>query len=200
MIFIRDQWRCWHRSSRTWELAPVWRHAHWLGLITSPSQGERTEENNLNNLQQGKLNYLFHFHTKLLSGKLTDWLGPGTAVPGWFVWLFFYKWYSPCIIELKLGFISQVIVSYIYHNQNNNSPLPEPRDCEYFSSLHMQSIVTIGPMACARLASFRHNKTERDRERNRDTEQLAELIMNERDQSVIITMVMLTWKKNYNLI
>ena len=126
----------------------MWRHAHWLGLITSPSQGERTEENNLNNLQQGKLNYLFHFHTKLLSGKLTDWLGPGTAVPGWFVWLFFYKWYSPCIIELKLGFISQVIVSYIYHNQNNNSPSHSQRLSIF---LHMQSIVSPGPTACTRL-------------------------------------------------
>ena len=82
-----------------------------------------------------------------------------------------------------------MIVSYIYHNQNNNSPPSHSQSPETVSIfLHMQSIVTIGPMACARLSSFRHNKTERQREKQRETEQLAELIMNERDQSVIITM------------
>ena len=41
--------------------------------ITQPGRGE--ERRTIWTISPRKLNYLSHFHTKLLSGKLTDWLG-----------------------------------------------------------------------------------------------------------------------------
>ena len=155
--------------------------------IVQPGREEpRRTISTISTISPAKLNYLSHFPPKLLSGTWERW-----TVPGWFVWLFFYKWYSPCIIELKLGFISQVIVSYIYHNQNNNSPSPQP-ETPYFSShaiycdyrphrLRQPGL----PSVITRLRAQRDQRETERAQKNSLQKEFIIILLNDRDQSSV---------------